>query len=233
MEGHLVLDFLDEARQCPDIQSLKSFLQKTMDRLGLSRWAYVTNGQIEHSYPSEWVEHYIRQRYSLVDPVITKGSLARTPFQWSKIAPLNRLSRDERDYFMEAIDYGLVDGLAVPIFGGAGHALFSMASDEKQAEIDRRLATDTIQFVALGFAFHALYDRLSKRALAIESPLSAREAECLLWSSRGKTSWEIGQVMNITERTVVFHIENAKRKLQVKNRSQAAVKAITAGYISP
>ncbi|MBX2881042.1 MAG: LuxR C-terminal-related transcriptional regulator, partial [Granulosicoccus sp.] len=38
-----------------------------------------------------------------------------------------------------------------------------------------------------------------------EIELSAREAECLTWTAKGKTSWEIAVILGIAESTVSFH----------------------------
>lgn len=62
-------------------------------------------------------------------------------------------------------------------------------------------------------------------------PLSEREKACLKWTACGKSSWEIGQILSISENTVVFHIKNAMRKLGVRTRTLAAVKAIQLGLI--
>jgi DNA-binding CsgD family transcriptional regulator len=52
--------------------------------------------------------------------------------------------------------------------------------------------------------------------------LSERELECLEWVSLGKTSWETGLILGVSERTINFHLLNAARKLNVYGR-QAAV----------
>jgi len=64
------------------------------------------------------------------------------------------------------------------------------------------------------------------------SSLTDRETEALTWSAKGKSSNDIAVLMDITERTVNFHITNAMRKLDVSTRIQAAVKASIAGLIS-
>jgi DNA-binding CsgD family transcriptional regulator len=65
----------------------------------------------------------------------------------------------------------------------------------------------------------------------MSSLLSEREKACLAWSARGKSSWEIGRILSISENTVVFHIKNAMRKLGTSNRTLAAVKALQLGLI--
>lgn len=66
-----------------------------------------------------------------------------------------------------------------------------------------------------------------------EIKLTARERECLLWTARGKSNWEIANILNVAERTVTFHIGNACTKLGVNGRFQATVKAIAHHIIYP
>ena len=63
--------------------------------------------------------------------------------------------------------------------------------------------------------------------------ITARESEALTWSARGKSAADIAVLMNISERTANFHVENAIRKLGVTTRTQAAVKAALLGLIDP
>ena len=63
--------------------------------------------------------------------------------------------------------------------------------------------------------------------------LNDREIETLRWAARGKTAEEIAIIMSIAERTVAFHLNNARDKLGVATRIQAAVKATIAGFIEP
>lgn len=61
--------------------------------------------------------------------------------------------------------------------------------------------------------------------------LSAREIEVLRWTSDGKTSCEISEILNISERTVNFHVNNAMEKLGTTNKTAAAVKAAILGML--
>ncbi|MCI2808949.1 helix-turn-helix domain-containing protein [Eoetvoesiella caeni] len=62
-------------------------------------------------------------------------------------------------------------------------------------------------------------------------PLTARELTCLGWASIGKTSWEMGVILGLTERTVNFHIHNACKKLHVHSRQAAITAALQAGLL--
>jgi DNA-binding response OmpR family regulator/DNA-binding CsgD family transcriptional regulator len=56
--------------------------------------------------------------------------------------------------------------------------------------------------------------------------LTAREAEVLLWLSRGKPNRDIGEILNISPRTVNKHLEQIFVKLGVENRAAAAGAAV-------
>ena len=57
-------------------------------------------------------------------------------------------------------------------------------------------------------------------------PLTAREAEVLLWISRGKSNRDIGEILDISPRTVNKHLEQIFVKLGVENRAAAAATAV-------
>jgi len=56
--------------------------------------------------------------------------------------------------------------------------------------------------------------------------LTSREAEVLLWISRGKPNRDIGEILNISPRTVNKHLEQIFVKLGVENRAAAAAAAV-------
>ncbi len=56
--------------------------------------------------------------------------------------------------------------------------------------------------------------------------LTAREAEVLLWISRGKANRDIGEILGLRPSTVTKHLEQIYTKLGVENRSSAATLAV-------
>lgn len=58
-----------------------------------------------------------------------------------------------------------------------------------------------------------------------------RERDVLQWLALGKTNWEIGMILGISERTVKFHLNNVFQKLGVANRAQAVLQANRLGLI--
>lgn len=66
-----------------------------------------------------------------------------------------------------------------------------------------------------------------------ELRLTEREVQVLTWVARGKSSADIATILEISERTVNFHLDNAMRKAGVVTRVQAAVKCAMLGLIDP
>ncbi|MDZ3992831.1 helix-turn-helix transcriptional regulator [Pseudomonas sp. Teo4] len=62
--------------------------------------------------------------------------------------------------------------------------------------------------------------------------LTPREHQVLLWCAYGKSSWEIGRILQCKESTVNFHVSNILRKFDVPTRVAAVIKAIRYGILS-
>jgi len=54
----------------------------------------------------------------------------------------------------------------------------------------------------------------------------------LIESARGKTTSEIGQALQISERTVAFHLSNVRRKLGAANSRHAVTRAFSLKLIA-
>jgi len=61
--------------------------------------------------------------------------------------------------------------------------------------------------------------------------LTPRERQVLLWCAYGKSSWEIGRILECKESTVNFHVSNILRKFEVPTRVAAVIKAIRYGML--
>ena len=62
--------------------------------------------------------------------------------------------------------------------------------------------------------------------LKVSFRLTAREAEILMWISRGKTNKEIGLILETSPRTVNKHLEHIFEKLEVPTRTAAVAKVL-------
>jgi DNA-binding CsgD family transcriptional regulator len=82
------------------------------------------------------------------------------------------------------------------------------------------------QLRVLGSYFHEHMLRLNGHHSERQLLLSARELDCLKWTAEGKTAWEASVILGISERTVRFHLNAAREKLQCATTTQAVAKAV-------
>ena len=108
------------------------------------------------------------------------------------------------------------------------------AGNDDTLEIQHEKTTLIITYVSqqsdgshlLKFKAHNL--KLETQTLKNKLKITRREAEVLFWVAKGKTDWEIAQILHISERTVNKHLEQIYRKLEVNNRTAATAKAMVA-----
>lgn len=76
--------------------------------------------------------------------------------------------------------------------------------------------------------------REGKTLSSVESApfrLTPRELECLQWCALGKSTWDIAQLLGISEAAVNFHMTNIRGKCGVASRQLAVAQAIQYGLI--
>lgn len=106
-----------------------------------------------------------------------------------------------------------------------------MLTARTQSPLDpRRLEAANMIFDTFMVAYRYLRSQLPMNGAepdheALNNPLSTREIECLQWLAVGKTISEAACILGISERTLRFHVTNARDRLGVSTTMQAVVAA--------
>ena len=79
--------------------------------------------------------------------------------------------------------------------------------------------------------FSLMSQKKGRKAAWVEHDLSEREITVLKLVAEGKTNKEIANALDLSEKTVKNHVRNIFHKLQVYDRTQAAILAIRKGLI--
>jgi LuxR family quorum-sensing system transcriptional regulator CciR len=144
------------------------------------------------------------------------------PFLWDQLSEQYQLQPDEMRVLDEARQAGLKHGMSVPLFGPLGRlSVVSFASRFDDADPQNSKG----HLNALAWHFHSACVEITRPAEEKRVALSEREQDCLRWVAEGKSSWEIGRILQISENTVNFHLKNAMRKLGATSRIQAVIVA--------
>lgn len=218
-------------------------LEQITRDIGYQHFCYIMRINIDLSrptfinitnYPKAWLVKYMTDHFERLDPV-AKAVQGRSNYVlWQDV-------RDQAaDFFAHADEHGLSYGISMPVagFGTELHNINLARTEQVTAEEVR----DTEFFIRnmahytgeqlLRILETEKIEREKESGKKGEADLSPREVECLRWVADGKTSWEIATILEIAERTVIFHLQNAKRKLGAAGRHQAAVKAASLGFLT-
>lgn len=210
------------------------------ESIGVSHFAYLTRInridrpekiEVISNYPQDWADHYISSGYESVDPTISSAAHSFMPVDWRG---LDHRCGDVRNFFGEASDFGLPSfGMTIPIRDRVrGFSAFSICVPESSRTWGKFIEDRRADLMHLGHIIHD-WSRSAYDSIVMEdvSPLSNREVEVLGWAARGKTSWEIGQIVGLSKQTVDAYMKNVCKKLSVTNKTQAVAVAMAHGLI--
>lgn len=87
------------------------------------------------------------------------------------------------------------------------------------------------QHAAAGTVSHPLVSEMhEKHQQKLAHSYSSRESTIIEWLIEGKSNYEIGMILGISERAVKYHLHNIYRKLGVSNRSKAVATLVYNGF---
>ncbi len=206
-------------------------------RLGFERVAFGTKGtaspkddgvSIISNYPDAWLARYLERDYVAIDPTVRLGMRTRSPVVWH-----DALFVKSQQLWSEAQDFGLRAGLAQSSWARGGiFTLLSLARDREPVSADEVHALQPYLFILAECVTSKIQNSIDgENARRYLQRLSPREIEMLKWSADGKTATEISMQLGIASATVYFHLQNAKRKLGVTTKIQAADHARRLGVL--
>jgi DNA-binding response OmpR family regulator len=126
----------------------------------------------------------------------------------------------DSEHVVKGFEAGAIDYVTKPI--QCNEVLARVASHLRTARI-LQAARQASQSVSLGFDDKPAYGKLSSRF-----QLTEREIEVLRWVSCGKTNKDIGDILQLSPRTVNKHLEHIYIKLGVETRTAATSVALAA-----
>jgi DNA-binding CsgD family transcriptional regulator len=186
-----------------------------------------TSSLVLTSHPLQRPIDYCCKDRCLRNPTVQRASSSRVPLL---LAPHDVIM------FLSAVSSasGGPAGSAVvtPIHGPDDElAIFAVLgdwnwTDLSAAEVDIR----SLQMLALKVHATVVECALKSNGICTVT-LTDREKECLGLTAQGKTAWEISRILGRSRGTVNFHLQNAMRKLDSVNKTQAAARAIEARLI--
>lgn len=191
---------------------------------------------------ADFREDWERNRLNLISPIGNVCRYSNKPFIWRSkdMVAMTPLAGDTRGkHWHLTPQRQIAGGLTIPVHLPLGRvASFSWVARTEDRPFEDVLEDYSTQLRMAAILFLDIVARPDAdtpvaAAGAGDASLSEREVECLSWVALGKTDSEIATIINRSVPTVRFHLENAMKKLNVHNRTQAAALAAQAGILGP
>ena len=180
------------------------------------------------SFPEEWTREYFSRNYHQTS-VLSRQNFASYKPQY--MTNTWKTHRQQDEIISLCLDFGIREGYAhgsCPLVRGQNGSMFCFSG--LSMENDRR--TEAILELAVPHLHLAFSHIFAKKTVENKKTvLSSREMEVLNWLKRGKSSWDISVILDISERTVNYHVYNIMQKLGAINRPQAVAIATHQGLI--
>jgi DNA-binding CsgD family transcriptional regulator len=180
-------------------------------------------------FPIGYSQNYISHEWDKIDPIVQHIHSAFKPFRWDNVCASAHLTNRQKIFLNECRELGVHSGITIPLHGpGAEIDLISLSLRDQNQINNARFHV----VYALTVQYRLRLSEMDDEPTTDVDQLTSKEIECLCWCKEGKTNWEIGQILSISEKTVEFHLSNTVKKLGVSNRITAVVKGIQKGIIS-
>jgi LuxR family transcriptional regulator, quorum-sensing system regulator BjaR1 len=234
----LALEFFERCQEYRDPQSVLDGLAAHARQVGFEHFIFTGLPApaeraealvLLNGWPPEWFERYATRNYFALDGVSQWTLRTTRPFAWGEVPAELSSSHGSQRIKAEARAFNLRDGFVVPLY--SAHHWQSAVSFASSHECDLS-ARERGALIMMG-----TFADMSVRRIVGERPrpakLSRREREILGWASRGKSAWETSSILSISENTVIEHLREVRRKLDVATTIQAVAEGIRRGEIDP
>ena len=223
--------------QGSDIQSIFEVALSLIYEMGFEYCAFAVSPHSQstqthtvkiNNYPDEWNKKYEAHNYVAIDPIIKYCSRSVLPILWDD----NAFSGTPA-FWEDTQAHGMRHGWSQSVHDLRGFFSVLSLSRSHQPITARELYGKAGQLIWLSHTLHSIVAQkmLSDADFRDGTSLSTRETEVLKWSADGKTASDIATILNLSERTVSFHVSSAIKKMGVNNKISAVVQASLKGWL--
>ena len=179
------------------------------DRLVISNW------------PDEYVARRIEEMTIIKDPVVRHALRTKQPFTWQ--AAYEHADRTGQRVLNQGRDFTQNEGMMFPVY----------SYDEVPGGVSlgtKKLELSPAQIKLVDLVCQHAYMRIASFEgpfpHEIRASLSNREVEVLHYVAAGKSNWEIGRILGLSEYTVHAYMKSASKKLNTSGRAHTVAMAM-------
>lgn len=230
----IVQDFARASRGARDVAQLRSLLRDGVWALGFHH--FLLQGAMGQVWLADLPAAWVAAPAPSSDAVLVTAAQSYAPFLWSDISRLTALTPVQSGFIDSAHAAGVGAAVTVPIHrardadqGGSYSIFAGCCSFMMKTGVPLPLSSLAAAHYIGALAFDTAENlrRAQSPHEVLRGPqLTPRQRDCVLLVAKGKSDWEIGQLLGISESTVHKHIEDAKRRFSVSTRIQLVVRSL-------
>jgi len=232
------LDIIEKIEEQDTLDEVFSILRNYSKSIGGTS---LLIGRIENPYMSgsnvrslgrtDWPEEFFNlwadNLYMFSDPIAHFSRFWKKSFTWSEA--YNAASDAGKKILNIGREFDLVNGVAFTVSSGfAPTVVVSLGFDKEPPSHENMMLFELASIHAYN---HMLEIDENYQRIDTQQVLTQREREVMHCVAAGKTNWEIGTILGISEKTTIQHITNINKKLNTTNRAQAVVAGVKSGQI--
>lgn len=232
----VVEEFSRSSRVVEDRDQLRLVFGTTARLLGFDHFALQGEGArlLLADLPANWIFRPDPER----DIVFAAAAHSLSPFLWSDIPRLTALSPADA----RAVETA-PPGFAVPLHGSPFSSALTSPSGLAGTRgfvgccsflVRKGAALPVENFAAAHYVAALALEAAHRvdRVQPVRPRLTPRQRDCMVLAAQGKSDWEIGKLLGISESTVHKHVEDAKRRFGVSTRIQLVVRGLAEAQLS-
>ena len=195
-----------------------------LDLPGVGALQHVVSG-----YPPAYQLLYQQRAFIARDPTVTHCQTSTEPLVWTEAI----YNAESYELMEEARGHGLGHGISVPLHEGGQVVSMLSLGREKPFESAVERAEVLAAANVLAHCVHAVSSRLIVPDLLVSRRphLSPREKQCFQLVAAGKSNWDIGCILGVSESAAAFHVKNVLKKMRVSSRMQAVAIGMALGML--
>lgn len=179
-------------------------------------------------FSPEWLELYEKADFRKDDPIPSRTYEKGSLLLWQDAMTMWPNTPAQEAYFSAMREHGLLHGFGLPLYGPRGREAFASIDFGKPlGDVDPAL-TSLVRIIAM-----AAHQRCCNiiDAGRQNADLSEREKQVLGWMAKGKSTTDIGTILNVSPDTVKTYRDRIYQKLGVHDRIGAVIRGLKLGLI--
>lgn len=219
------------------IQALNNLLYSYFSQVGITSIAvtyYNSNTKTGNKLIYDWVssplkiwhQHYLDEGYADIDRTLESSEQSLLPVFWDVEEQLAAAkNKREARIRQESLDFGIDKGISIPVHAPQNDLLVLVLHQRQNENGLKNWQEEQYSWLTIALCYlHHLRHFLAHEHVAPEALLTRREKECLKLTAQNMRIQAIAKELNVSVRTINFHLQNANKKLGVSNKYLAAMR---------